>query len=203
MNLSQLLADRATRHGDKEFLLFERQPLETGARDSLRRVLSYRDLDAQVNRACHFLADQGLGQGDVVNLHLPNCPAFVILWFAAARLGAVMMPTNVLASVDELVYLLGHSHSKIALTTAEHLATLGECQRQLDQLRQVIACDPYASEPAADPDSDAMIDEILTEPVSGPTPAPPDSPRQEAPQAEDPSAPPAPRPRFRVIRPSK
>ncbi|MDH3386378.1 MAG: AMP-binding protein [Gammaproteobacteria bacterium] len=150
MNLSQLLADRAARHGDKAFLLFERQPLEAGSKGSLRRVLSYRDLDAQVNRACHFLADQGLGQGDVVNLHLPNCPAFVILWFAAARLGAVMMPTNVLASVDELVYLLGHSHSKIALTTAEHLATLGECQRQLDQLRQVIACDPYASEPAAD-----------------------------------------------------
>ncbi|MDH3221956.1 MAG: AMP-binding protein [Gammaproteobacteria bacterium] len=150
MNLSQLLADRATRHGDKEFLLFERQPLETGARDSLRRVLSYRDLDAQVNRTCHFLADQGIGQGDVVNLHLPNCPDFVILWFAAARLGAVMMPTNVMASTDELLYLLGHSDSKIAFTTVEHLPTLGQCQRQLDKLQQVLTCDPYTDEFAMD-----------------------------------------------------
>ena len=42
-----------------------------------------------------------LGKGDVFNLHLPNCPAFLILWFAGMRLGAVMMPTNVLSSEKE------------------------------------------------------------------------------------------------------
>ena len=41
---------------------------------------------------------------------------FIILWFAAARLRAVMMPANVLSAAAELAYLLGHSNSKVAFT---------------------------------------------------------------------------------------
>jgi crotonobetaine/carnitine-CoA ligase len=150
MNLSQLVADRAAQFADKKFLLFERQPAKTGSVDSFRQSLTYRELDERINRACHFLATQGLRQGDVFNLHLPNCPAFVVLWFAAARLGAVMMPTNVLASADEMTYLLGHSNSKIAFTTAAQLPTLEQCRKQLKELRKIVLCDPYTAEPDAD-----------------------------------------------------
>ena len=150
MNLSDLLSDNATRHGDRVFLLFERQSRTGADRDTLRLSLTYRELDSRVNRACHFLAAQGLKPGDIFNLHLPNCPAFLILWFAAARLGAVMMPTNVLASVDELAYLLGHSNSKIAFTTAEHQAILQQCRGRLDTLERIVICDPCNKTPATD-----------------------------------------------------
>ncbi len=150
MNLSELIAGQAAKFGDKDFLLFERQPSVPDDQDAFRRNLSYREFDACVNRACHYLAAQGLKQGDVFNLHLPNCPAFVILWFAAARLGAVMMPTNVLASSEEMTYLLGHSSSKIAFTTAEHLSTLRQCRNQLDDLHTIVLCDPYTAGPGAD-----------------------------------------------------
>ena len=103
-----------------------------------------------MNQACHFLSSQGLNRGDVFNLHLPNCPAFLILWFAGARLGAIMMPTNVLASAEELVYLLEHSSSKIAFTTAEHLAMARQCKSKIDGLKKVILCDPYTDDPAVD-----------------------------------------------------
>ena len=147
MNLSDLISDGAVRHGDRDFLLFERQPPADAEQGGFRQRLTYRELDAMVNRACHYLAAQGLRPGDIFNLHLPNCPAFILLWFAGARLGAVMMPTNVLASADELTYLLGHSDSKIAFTTTEHLATLEKCRQGLDGLEQVIVCDPYTDTP--------------------------------------------------------
>jgi crotonobetaine/carnitine-CoA ligase len=150
MNLSDLITDRATKFGDKDFLLFERQPLEAEGLDSFRQSLTYREIETCIDRACHYLSAQGLKQGEVFNLHLPNCPAFLILWFAAARLGAVMMPTNVLASADELTYLLGHSESKVAFTTAEHLSTLGQCQSQLEGLETIVLCDPYSTDPVAD-----------------------------------------------------
>ena len=35
-------------------------------------------------------------------------PGFIILWLAAARLGAVIMPTNVLSAAAELAYLPVH-----------------------------------------------------------------------------------------------
>jgi crotonobetaine/carnitine-CoA ligase len=154
MNLSDLLTDRAAKFGDREFLFFERQPAGSASNnitpDSFRQTLTFRELDDRVNQACHYLSSLGLTRGDVFNLHLPNCPAFLILWFAGARLGAVMMPTNVLASVDELLYLLEHSSSKIAFATAEHLPLLKQCERKLDGLEKIILCDPYTDDPVAD-----------------------------------------------------
>lgn len=149
MNLSELITNVSTKFGDKIFLHFDRQPNETDGLDSFRYSLSFRELETKVDQASHFLFAQGLKRGDVFNLHLPNCPAFIILWFAAARLGAVMMPTNVLASADELTYLLAHSETKIAFTTAEYLSTLSQCQSQVASLDTIILCDPYSIEPTA------------------------------------------------------
>jgi crotonobetaine/carnitine-CoA ligase len=154
MNLSVLLADRAARFGRRKFLFFERQAAthadKSAIRDVFRQTLTFRELDDFVNQACHFLSSQGLNRGDVFNLHLPNCPTFLILWFAAARLGAIMMPTNVLSSADELGYLLEHSSSKIAFTTAEHLAMLRQCESKVDGLQKTILCDPFTTVPAVD-----------------------------------------------------
>ncbi|HEY5738776.1 MAG TPA: AMP-binding protein [Gammaproteobacteria bacterium] len=148
MNLSVLLAERAARLGDRDFLLFEHQSGD-GEADGFRQRLSYAELEASVNRACRMLAAHGLEAGEVINLHLPNCPAFVILWFAAARLGAVMMPTNVLASADELTYLLEHSQSKIAFTTRQHSPVVEQCRANYGGLREIMLCDPCSAQPAA------------------------------------------------------
>jgi crotonobetaine/carnitine-CoA ligase len=154
MNLSDLLADRATIYGNRKFLLFERQLATSTSnninQDCFRQTLTFRELDDLVNQACHYLSSQGLTRGDVFNLHLPNCPAFLILWFAGARLGAVMMPTNVLASAEELAYLLEHSNTKMVFTTDEHLETLNQCQNGIDCLEKTILCDPHSHDADAD-----------------------------------------------------
>ncbi len=151
MNLSNLLADRAREYGNKPFLLFERQPVAASAKSraqaSYRHTLTFRELDDRVNQACHFLEQMGLCRGDVLNLHLPNCPSFIILWFAAARLGAVMMPTNVLSAATELSYLLEHSNSKLTFTTADHLEMLRQCREEVDGLKKIVLCDPFTDSP--------------------------------------------------------
>ncbi|MCP4471601.1 MAG: AMP-binding protein [Gammaproteobacteria bacterium] len=153
MTLSDLLTARAEQYGDREFLLFERQAFNSGSstepQPPFRQSLTFRELDQRVNQACHYLTSQGVGAGDVFNLHLPNCPAFLVLWFAAARLGAVMMPTNVLASSDELGYLLEHSGCRLAFTTSAHAHTLHRCKATSECLRKVILCDPCSENPGA------------------------------------------------------
>src|SRR5258708_32625318 len=52
-----------------------------------RRVWTYAQLDAEVNRHAHGLAELGIGHGDVVAAFLYNTPAFVFTMLAAARLG--------------------------------------------------------------------------------------------------------------------
>ncbi len=153
MTLSDLLTARAEQYGDREFLLFERQAVNSGSstepQPPFRQSLTFRELDQRVNQACHYLTSQGVGAGDVFNLHLPNCPAFLVLWFAAARLGAVMMPTNVLASSDELGYLLEHSGCRLAFTTSAHAHTLHRCKATSECLRKVILCDPCSENSGA------------------------------------------------------
>ena len=69
MNLSDLLADRASAYPDKTFLLFECQPdaatSEQVALPSFRQSLTFAELDERVNQACHLLARLGLARGDV------------------------------------------------------------------------------------------------------------------------------------------
>jgi acyl-CoA synthetase (AMP-forming)/AMP-acid ligase II len=56
--------------------------------------LSYRDLDRLSDEAAVGLSRLGLGDGDVMALVLPPCPEHVVLYAAAAKLGAVIAGVN-------------------------------------------------------------------------------------------------------------
>ena len=145
-NLSTLLEEQATRVADKVFVLFERQP--NGDNSSPFHVmLSYRDFNRLVNQTARYLHAIGIGKGDIYNVHLPNCVTFLVLWFAGTRLGAVMMPTNVLSAVPELRYLLDHSGSKVSFCTASDQVTLKQCLARCQSLQRVVICDPFSPNP--------------------------------------------------------
>jgi crotonobetaine/carnitine-CoA ligase len=110
---------------------------------------TYREFDEQVNRTANMLLDLGVRKGDKVNLHLPNRPEFLFLWFGLAKIGAVMMPSNPVSTVDEMVYLLGHSESVLSFTLAEHLPTVRAAQASCPLLREVVVCGPRPAEPDA------------------------------------------------------
>ncbi len=140
LTLSQLLTTNADRYGDRIFLTFERQA-DSKEGPPYEASWTYREFDQQVNQVCRYLTDLGVYKGDVINLHLPNCPEFLLLWFAIARIGAVMMPTNVLASALEMVYLLDHSGAKLSFTVQSCEKTLANCAGDSPSLQQVIYCD--------------------------------------------------------------
>ncbi|MBX2884286.1 MAG: AMP-binding protein [Granulosicoccus sp.] len=138
--LPALLSLQAERNPRDVFVIFERQSGSVEG-PAVEQQWSYGSFDRQVNQTCRFLQELGISQGEVVNLHLPNCPAFLLLWFALARLGAVMMPTNVLASASEMEYLLTHSGSVYAFSVKSCENTLSGISNLPDSLRQVIYCD--------------------------------------------------------------
>jgi acyl-CoA synthetase (AMP-forming)/AMP-acid ligase II len=69
-----------------------------------------------VNRAAHFLLRRGLKPQEKFNLHLGNCPEFLVFWLAAARTGTVMVPTNPVSTADEMAYILAHSEARLSIT---------------------------------------------------------------------------------------
>ena len=147
MNLSSLLESQSSLYSDKTFLLFEHQATRQCG-EVYRSRLTYAELNQQVNQTCHFLDSLGVGKGNVINLHLPNCPSFITLWFAAARIGAIIMPTNILSSQQELLYLLQHSDSVVSFTTLAYQADLEQCRLSATKLQSIVTCDPFCKEPS-------------------------------------------------------
>jgi fatty-acyl-CoA synthase len=82
------------------------------------RRLTYREADAQAEALAAALHQLGIERGDRIALNLPNWPEFVVSLFAAAKLGAVIVPLNPRFTTPELQYMLRHSES-VAVVTAE------------------------------------------------------------------------------------
>ncbi len=99
ITLHQLLAESAQRFPHHTAVIF---PGALG--DSFR--LSYRELDQLSNRLANALTNLGVLKGDRVALLMPNCPQFVISYFAVLKAGGTVVATNPLYSPREMEFQL-------------------------------------------------------------------------------------------------
>lgn len=79
-------------------------------------VLSFGEVDDQAEALAASLANLGIGAGDRVALVLPAWPEFVVSVFAAARIGAVVVPVDPRLRLPELRYALRHSGAACAVS---------------------------------------------------------------------------------------
>src|SRR5512144_2215703 len=70
------------------------------------RHLSYRELEHECGAFAAVLEGLGVRAGDRVGLMLPNCPQYVIAYYATLRLGAIVVGNNPLYTERELVHQL-------------------------------------------------------------------------------------------------
>jgi long-chain acyl-CoA synthetase len=78
-------------------------------------ALTYRELAARVNQTAGALRSLGLGPGDHIALSCPNTPHFPIAYYAILKIGAVVVPVNVLFKPREIAELLRDSDAKAML----------------------------------------------------------------------------------------
>jgi len=88
--------------------------------------LDYRELTDRSRRVAGGLAARGIGPGDRVLVHLPNCPDTIVLWFALARLRAIFVPTNITLTARELAFAAAHSGASLAVARPASAALLEE-----------------------------------------------------------------------------
>lgn len=73
---------------------------------------SYAELDSEVNKAAHALAAGGLVKGDRLALLSTNTAGFVVTFYAAMRLGLIVVPVNPRMAAPEVTYLLDDSGAR-------------------------------------------------------------------------------------------
>lgn len=78
--------------------------------------ITYKELWDKVLRFASSLHKLGVKKGDRIGIYLPNCPQFVIAFFAINRLGATIVPFNTQYVDHELEYQLNDSGAKTVIT---------------------------------------------------------------------------------------
>ncbi|HEY2192836.1 MAG TPA: AMP-binding protein [Actinomycetospora sp.] len=81
-SIGSLLARSALKYGAKTAVVH---------RDTRR---TFAELDADANRVANALAERGVVRHQRVAIHSHNSYAFVVAYFALARLGAISVPVN-------------------------------------------------------------------------------------------------------------
>jgi len=97
ITLHQLLDETAQRFPDHTAIIFP------GALGDAYR-LSYRELNQQASRLANALIELGVKKGDRVTILMPNCPQFVISYYAILKVGGIAVATNPLYSPREMEF---------------------------------------------------------------------------------------------------
>ena len=118
------------------------------ALEFLGKVLTYEQLAASVDRAAEGFRALGVGEGTRVGLFLPNCPFFVICFFAVLKAGGIVVTFNPLLAAEEVRQQVVDSGSEI-LVTLDLKALYAKVSPSLGQapLRKIVVCRLHRSLP--------------------------------------------------------
>src|SRR5690606_9995299 len=94
---------------------------------------TYKELFDKISRCMASLHQLGIRKGDKVALLLPNCPQYVISYYAILGVGATVVPVNPLSTETELAFLFKDAGVRLAIAL-DRLA--GRLEKVRDTLRR-------------------------------------------------------------------
>ena len=136
------------------------------------RVLSFAELVESAARAAQGLADLGVGPGDRIALWLPNTPAYPVLLFACARLGAIAVAVNTRYRAVEVADIVERSGAKVlacapGFRSIDFLAILADIDpHALDRLSALVTVgdEPSSIPPAIERLRRVPFERLLSRP---------------------------------------
>lgn len=127
--LYALLDDAVARFGDRV------------CADFMDKTFTYREIGDLVDRAAKGFQAMGIGPGSRVGLFLPNCPYYVIAYFAVLKAGATVVNFNPLYAEREVAQQIEDSGTEVMVTL--DLAQLyDKLARMLGEtgLKRIVVC---------------------------------------------------------------
>jgi len=76
----------------------------------------YNEIEEEINRFANSLKELGIKKGDRVACLMPNCPQYIVAFFATNSLGAIFTAISVLYTEKEIRYQLQDSEAKAIVT---------------------------------------------------------------------------------------
>ncbi len=131
MSIAASLASRSTRDPEGTFLVHQNQ------------VITFGQVETRADALAASFSALGIEAKDRIALILPPSPEFVVALFAAAKLGAVVVPLNPFLTKPEIRYMLRHSETVLVVTMEDRggedfLSLFDELLPQLPELQYVV-----------------------------------------------------------------
>ncbi len=148
ISLWRFLEQAVEEHGSRVALTF------SGER------ITFSELREMAERLASALSANGVREGDRIALMLPNCPQYVASFFAAMRLGAVVVQLNPMYVERELEHLLKDSGARTIILYDGAYSRL-RAVRENAEVKDVIVAS-LRERPGLE-DGDRYLDELLDE----------------------------------------
>ena len=97
--------------------------------------LNFLELNSRVNRLSNALLDSGIRKGQKMATVLPNCEELMLLYWAAAKTGIVIVPGSPLLQASGLATLLRDSDTVVVFADAEFAETLNNIKNELPAIQ--------------------------------------------------------------------
>jgi long-chain acyl-CoA synthetase len=120
MNVYKFLEDTVTNYPDNIACVY------------LDDEITYKDLKLKVDKLANAFTDLGLKKGDTVATVLPSCLEFILVDYAAMKMGAIHVPLSVLHKTDDLIHELKESGAKTVVCSYRRLERVNEVKEQVE-----------------------------------------------------------------------
>ncbi len=151
MNIGEWSTKRAHLHPDR--LLLKQEDLSC----------TNKQFDMLVNRAAHTLLQLHIAKGDRVAVLMVNGSAFLEIFFACAKIGAVLVPLNYQLATPELRSVIVNCNPKILIYSTAFIATVDQLKTG-DTSLSCILSHPEGTIAAADAFDQPWPEESTCEP---------------------------------------
>jgi crotonobetaine/carnitine-CoA ligase len=125
-SVAHLVEDAAHRFGGLPLFIFDDKPY------------SFAEVNRLANRAANVLSSIGVTVGTHVGVMLPNGVDFPIVWFALAKLRAVIVPVNINYHDHDLTYILDDSQAEVFIVHADYFDQWKKVRRNLPRVRETL-----------------------------------------------------------------
>ncbi|HLZ19077.1 MAG TPA: long-chain fatty acid--CoA ligase [Smithellaceae bacterium] len=102
------------------------------ATDFYGSEMTFTQLRTQVLRMSNALVQLGTVKGDRIGLALPNCPQYIIAYYAILSAGGIVVNMNPLYTHDELKFMLDNTGTRLLVTFDSALSTMRPLARELN-----------------------------------------------------------------------
>ena len=107
--------------------------------------ISWNEAGRQINILSEFLKTIEINKGDRVSIISKNSPFWCIADLAIMKIGAITVPAYTTSNENELLYLLNHSESKLALLDEEAYLKIKKIKKKLVFTKKFILLENFKS----------------------------------------------------------